>query len=73
MPLEFDQALPLADNLTRFRVEAEQVDAACARILFDNLELLMRDGDATRTRQSVQEFNQAVLAALDDLTEEPVE
>tara|TARA_R110002012_G_scaffold2902_14_gene13922 strand:+ start:50 stop:271 length:222 start_codon:yes stop_codon:yes gene_type:complete len=72
MPLEFDQELSLADNLTRFREEAEQVDADCARILFDNLELLMRDGDATRTRHAVQEFNEAVLAALNDLPEEPV-
>lgn len=72
MPLEFDQALSLADNLARFREEAERIDADCARILFENLELLMRDGDATRTRQAVQEFNQEVLAALNDLPEEPV-
>jgi len=71
MPLEFDQTLSLADNLTRFQEEAEQVDADCARILFDSLELLMRDGDATRIRQAVQEFNEAVLEALDDLPEEP--
>lgn len=70
MPLEFDQALSLADNLARFREEAERIDADCARILFENLELLMRDGDATRTRQAVQEFNQEVLAALNDLPEE---
>lgn len=69
--MEFDPALSFYDNLSRFRAEAERIDADCARILFDNLTLLARDGDATRTRQAVQEFNRAVLAALDGLPEEP--
>lgn len=69
--MEFDPALSFSDNLARFRAEAERVDADCARILFDNLALLARDGDATRTRQAVQEFNRAVLAALDGLPEGP--
>ena len=67
--MEFDPALSFSDNLARFRAEAEGIDTECARILFDNLAVLMRDGDATRTRQAVQEFNQAVLAALDGLPE----
>lgn len=65
----FDPALSFTENLERFREEAERVDADCARILFDNLALLARDGDATRTRQAVQEFNLAVLASLGDLAE----
>lgn len=69
--MEFDPALSFSDNLARFRAEAEGIDAECARILFDNLAVLMRDGDATRTRQAVQEFNRVVLAALDDLPEGP--
>lgn len=69
--MEFDPALSFSDNLARFRAEAERIDADCARILFDNLALLARDGDATRTRQAVQEFNRAILAALDDLPEGP--
>ena len=69
--MDFDTALSFSDNLTRFREEAERIDADCARILFDNLALLVRGDDATRTRQAVQEFNQAVLAALDGLSEEP--
>ncbi|MBI1340994.1 hypothetical protein GC169_12405 [bacterium] len=52
------------ENLKRFRAEAERLDPECAKILFDNLEALMREGD---TRLAVQEFNQAVLAALMDL------
>lgn len=69
--MEFDPALSFSDNLARFQGEAERIDADCARILFDNLGLLARDGDATRTRQAVQEFNQAVLTALDGLPEGP--
>ena len=70
--MNFDPALSFSNNLAQFRAEADRIDADCARILFDNLALLVRDGDATRTRQAVQEFNQAVLAALDSLPEEPL-
>lgn len=71
MALVFDSELSLAENLARFRTEAERIDADCARILFDNLELLAREGDETRIRQTVQEFNRAVLTALDTLPEGP--
>jgi hypothetical protein len=70
--MEFDPGLSFSDNLARFRTEAERIDADCARILFDNLELLAGDVDATRTRQAVQEFNRAILDALDGLPEGPV-
>lgn len=46
--MEFDPALSFSNNLARFRAEAERIDADCARILFDNLALLAREGDATR-------------------------
>ena len=69
--MEFDLALSFSDNLARFRAEAERIDADCARILFNNLALLARDGDATRTCQSVQEFNRVTLAALNGLPEGP--
>jgi AAA+ superfamily predicted ATPase len=69
--MNFDPTLSFSDNLARFRAEAERIDADCARILFDNLALLARDGDATSTRQAVQEFNRAVLTELDGLPEEP--
>lgn len=62
--MHFDPAASFDDNLARFRAECEILDPECAKILFDNLEIIMRDGD---TRQAVQEFNQAVLAALMDL------
>lgn len=69
--MAFDPALPFWENLARFRAEVERIDADCARILFENLALLARDGDMTHIRQAVQEFNRAVLAALDNLPEEP--
>ena len=69
--MNFDPALSFLDNLARFRVEAERIDADFARILFDNLALLARNGDMTSTRQAVQEFNQAVLTEIDDLPEGP--
>ncbi len=71
--MEFDPALSFSDNLIRFREEAERIDADCARILFENLELLARNDDPTRIRQAVQAFNQSVLVALDGLSEVPEE
>lgn len=69
--MEFDPALSFSENLARFKAEAERFDADCAHILFENLTLLMGDGDANNIRQAVQEFNRAVLAALDDSREGP--
>lgn len=69
--MEFDPGLSFSDNLARFWAEAERIDADCAHILFENLTLLIRDGDGNNIRQAVQEFNRAVLAALDNLPEGP--
>ena len=71
MALAFDQSLSIPDNLARFRKEAERIDLDCARILFDNLELLTPGEDATYDPQHVEKFNEAVLAALNELPEEP--
>lgn len=65
--MNFDPALSFDDNLALFRSQVEQLDAECAQILFDNLALLTRQGDGSRDRQAIQEFNRAVLAALDAL------
>lgn len=69
--MTFDPALSFSDNLARFRTEAERIDADCARILFENLALLVGGGGATGTREAVQMFNREVLAALDSLPEGP--
>lgn len=65
--MNFDPALSFEDNLALFRAEAERLDPECARILFDNLATLTRQGDGSRDRQAIQEFNRAVLAALNAL------
>jgi hypothetical protein len=65
--MQFDSTLSFDDNLTRYKVELEGIDPDCARILFDNLATLVRDGDAARNRQAIQDFNQAVLTALEAL------
>jgi hypothetical protein len=63
----FDAASSFEDNLALFRTQAEQLDPECARILFDNLATLTRHGDGARDRQAIQDFNRAVLAALNAL------
>lgn len=65
--MNFDPAASFEDNLAIFKTEAERLDPECARILFDNLATLTRQGDGSRDRQAIQEFNRAVLAALDEL------
>lgn len=56
------------NNLALFRAEAEQIDAECAKILFDNLRLLDSGGDSAPSRATIGEFHKAVLAALNDLS-----
>lgn len=65
--MNFDPAASFEDNLALFRAEAERLDPECARILFDNLATLTRQGDGARDRQAIQDFNRAVLAALNAL------
>lgn len=65
--MNFDPTASFEDNLALFRAEAERLDPECARILFDNLVTLTRQGDGARDRQAIQEFNRAVLVALNAL------
>lgn len=65
--MNFDPTASFEDNLALFRAEAERIDPECARILFDNLATLTRQGDGARDRQAIQDFNRAVLAALNAL------
>lgn len=55
------------DNLALFQAEATQIDPECAKILFDNLNLLDSGGDTAPSRATIGEFHKAVLAALDGL------
>ena len=65
--MEFDPAETFEDHLQLFKNELERLDADCAKILFDNIDALCREGDFTRNRSAITEFNQAVLQALDSL------
>ena len=66
-PMRFVIANSFEDNLALFKAEAEQMDPDCAKILFDNLATVCREGDAAHERASISDFHRAVLAALDQL------
>lgn len=70
--MEFDPALSFSDNIARFQAEAERIDPDCARILFDNIAILMRDGDEARIRQAVQAFNRQIIGEIDGLPDRAV-
>ncbi|MHB0790174.1 hypothetical protein [Bradyrhizobium sp. 5.13L] len=65
MKFELDNSFD--DNVALFKAEAEKLDPECAKILFDNLGLLEKGGDATPSRATIGEFHKAVLTALDGL------
>lgn len=71
--MNFDPAASFDENLVAFRAEANGFDAECARVLFDNLAILSRDGDEARSRQAIQEFHRAVLAAVEALPDAPAQ
>lgn len=62
--MEFDPTQSFEDNLQLFKTELEKLDADCAKILFDNIDILCREGDSTRLRSTTTEFNRSVLQAL---------
>lgn len=66
--MKFKLENTLEDNLALFQAEAEQIDAECAKILFDNLHLLDSGVDSAPSRATISEFHKAVLAALSDLS-----
>lgn len=65
----FELANSFEDNLALFKAEAERIDPVCAKILFDNLEILCRENDGARERATITEFHREVLTALDLLAE----
>lgn len=60
----FDAQKSFADNLAAFEAACEGIDADCAKILFDNIGLLIENG-AERDTRTV--FNTKVKAALSAL------
>lgn len=65
--MTFELSNSFEENLALFKASAEEIDAECAKILFDHLAVLNADGDANPTRATIAAFNQAVQQALDAL------
>jgi hypothetical protein len=64
MAFEFDPNKSLDEHIAEFRKHLEAVDPQCAKILFDNQEMLLSDGSGYRARTSRTAFNLAVLKQL---------
>jgi len=60
----FDATKSLDDNLAAFRAECEKLDPDCAKILFDNIDMLKRHG---ADRKMLGAFNAKVKEALEAL------
>jgi hypothetical protein len=65
----FELANSFEENLALFKAEAERIDPVCAKILFDNLEILCRENEVARDRATIAEFHREVIAALDRVAE----
>lgn len=60
----FDTQKSFEDNLAAFKTACEAIDPDCAKILFDNIGLLIKHGADRDVRTA---FNENVKAALDAL------
>lgn len=60
----FDAQKSFDENIAAFKKACEELDAECAKILFDNIEILIAHG---ADRDARTRFNAKVNAALDAL------
>ncbi len=60
----FNAQQSFEDNLTNFKAACEAIDPDCTKILFDNIDLLIKHG---ADRSARTDFNGKVKAALDSL------
>ena len=58
----FDPSKSLEENLLAFKAACEKIDADCAKILFDNLDILKKYG---ADRQARFQFDARVKTALE--------
>lgn len=56
------------ENLRRLREQLEAIDPACAKMLFDNIEMFVSEDSNAR-----RNFNAAILAALDAAAEAEID
>ena len=63
----FDPSKSLEDNLLAFKAACENIDAECAKILFDNFDILKKRGPDRDARAI---FNASVKKALEALLDE---
>ena len=63
----FDPSKSLEDNLLAFKAACENIDAECAKILFDNFDILKKRGPDRDARAI---FNASVKKALDALPDQ---
>jgi hypothetical protein len=70
MALEFDLDKNVDQNIAVFRKHLEEHDLECAKILFDNWETLLGDGNANLMRANRTAFNETVLEQLKALPPE---
>ena len=63
----FDPSKSLEDNLLAFKAACEKIDLDCAKILFDNLDILKKHG---ADRQARFQFNARVKKAVGELPDD---
>ena len=67
--MDFEQNLSFEENLDQFLTHTESLDADCAKILSDRIDILRACSTGGNYRAAVREFNQSVLEAVYELSE----
>lgn len=60
----FDPSKSLDENLLAFKAACEEIDADCAKILFDNIDILKKYGPDRDARGTFNAIVKKALAAL---------
>ena len=70
--MKFDITKTFEDNISQLKEEAESIDADCAAILFEHLDILISSSPNEKVRETIKSFNTSVLESLEQL-EGPIE
>jgi hypothetical protein len=68
--LKFNPNKSFGEHVEALRAHIVTLDAECAKILFEKLEMLLGDGDPAQARVRRGNFNAAVVQALEALLAE---